>query len=87
MDLFAQHLPGLESPATRLAAIVPDDTTPLVFATRAIAAETSGLVQVVTVAGDAGRIFLSAGVPFPIRATHVMATGTTATGIFAITVA
>jgi hypothetical protein len=84
MDLFAQHTPGLESPATRIAEVVPNDATPLAFATRAIAAETSGHVQVVTVGGDTGRVFLVAGVPFPIRATHVMATGTTASGLVAL---
>jgi hypothetical protein len=84
MDLFAQHTPGLESPATRIADIVPDDVAPLAFATRAIAAETSGHVQVVTVAGDTGRFFLNAGMPFPIRVRQVMATGTTATGLVAL---
>lgn len=84
MDLFEQHTPGLESPATRIAEIVPDDAAPLVFSTRAIAAETSGHVQVVTVAGDTGRFFLTAGMPFPIRIKQVLATGTTATGLVAL---
>lgn len=84
MDLFAQHAPGLESPASRISEIVPNDATPLAFATRAIAVDTSGYVQVVTVGGDTGRIFVTAGMPFPIRATHVMATGTTATGLVAL---
>lgn len=84
MDPFAHHTPGLESPATRIAGIVPDDAAQLPFATRALAAETSGHVQVVTVAGDTGRIFLTAGVPFPIRVLQVMATGTTVTGLVAL---
>lgn len=81
MDPFEHHTPGLESPATRLSEITPNDSVPLAFATRALAADTSGYVQVVTVAGDTGRIFLTTGVPFPIRVSHVMATGTTASGL------
>lgn len=81
MDPFAHHTPGLESPATRIAEIVPDDSASLSFATRALACDATGYVQVVTVTGDTGRIFLAAGVPFPIRVSQVMATGTTATGI------
>jgi hypothetical protein len=81
MDPFAQHTPGLDSPATRIADIVPSDTAPLAFATRALAADASGYVRVVTVAGDTGRIFLAAGVPFPIRVSQVLATGTTAGGL------
>lgn len=84
MDQFAQHAQGLESPASRISEIVPSDTTPLPFATRAIAAETSGYVELRTVSGDTGRIFVTAGAPFPIRATHVMETGTTATGLVAL---
>lgn len=80
-DIFKDHQSGLESPASRLAEIVPDDNAPLPFASRAIVAESPGHVHVTTVSGDTGRVFLSAGVPFPLRATRIMATGTTATGI------
>jgi hypothetical protein len=81
MDQFKNHAQNLESPATRLAEIVPSDTTPLVFVTRAITVETAGHLQVVTAAGDTGRVFVAAGIPFPLRATRILATGTTATGI------
>jgi len=81
MDQFENHTPGLESPASRLVAIVPSDTTPLSFVTRALAVETSGYVQVVTAGGDTGRIFIVAGVPFPLRAAQVLESGTTAAGI------
>lgn len=81
MDQFEHFAPGLESPASRLQPVVPSDTTPLDFVTRAVAVETAGHLQVVTVGGDTGRIFVAAGVPFPLRVTQIMATGTTATGI------
>ncbi len=81
MDQFKDHAQSLESPATRIAEIVPSDTNPLAFITRAISVETAGHLQIVTSAGDAGRVFVAAGVPFPLRVTRVLATGTTASGI------
>ena len=81
MDQFKHHAQSLESPATRIAEIAPSDTADLAFVTRAISVEQAGYLQVVTVAGDTGRVFVAAGVPFPIRVALVLATGTTATGI------
>lgn len=81
MDKFSDHAQSLESPATRIVEVVPDDGALLAFVTRAIAVETPGYVQVVTAAGDTGRIFVAAGIPFPLRVAQIMATGTTATGI------
>lgn len=83
-DIFKDHQAGLESPASRLAAVTPNDTELLPFATRAITAETAGHVQVRTISGDIGRIFLAAGVPFPLRVDQILATGTTATGLVAL---
>lgn len=81
MDPFKDYTQGLESPATRLAEIVPDDVNDLAFVTRAITVATSGHLQVTTAGGDTGRFFLSAGVPFPIRVRRIFVTGTTAGGI------
>ncbi|MEM8871278.1 MAG: hypothetical protein AAGE38_12815 [Pseudomonadota bacterium] len=81
MDQFENHAPGLESPAFRLFEIAPSDTDALALVTRAISVETPGHLQVTTAAGDTGRIFVAAGIPFPLRVTQVYATGTTATGI------
>jgi hypothetical protein len=83
-DAFEHHTPGLESPASRLASVTPDDATDLAWATRAIAVATNGNVQITTVDGHTGTIYVAAGVPFPIRAQRVWATGTTATGIAAL---
>ena len=41
----------------------------------------TGTVRVVTAGGDTADIYIAAGIAFPVRATRVMATGTTATGI------
>jgi hypothetical protein len=81
MDPFKNHAQSLESPATRLAEISPSDSASLAFVTRAIAVETAGHLQVVTASGDTGRIYVAAGVPFPIRVSRILATGTTASGI------
>ena len=81
MDPFENYTQSLESPATRLTEITPDDNTDLAFVTRAITAETAGHLQVVTAAGDTGRLFIAAGIPFPVRVRRVLATGTTAGGI------
>lgn len=84
MDLFSRHESGLESPATRLQAIEPDDVATLPLATRAISVAETGFVRVTTVHGDTGAVFVVAGVPFGIRAQKVWATGTTATGIMGL---
>lgn len=83
-DLFHNRSSGLESPATRLASVTPDDTEDLGFATRAIGVGTEGFVQMTTVAGDTGRIFVVPGAPFPIRVRRIWASGTTATDIVAL---
>lgn len=80
-DVFKNHQTGLESPATRLLPITPNDDVDLPIATRALSVGTEGFVNVTTVGGDIGRVFLAAGVPFPIRAVRIWATDTTATEI------
>lgn len=80
-DAFAAMTPSLESPATMIEAIIPDDEGELVNVTRAINVETSGVVRMVTVDGAVGDVFIVAGATFPVRARRVLATGTTATGI------
>jgi len=81
MDQFKNHAQSLDSPATRIAPIVPSDTADLPFVTRAISVAQAGHLEVITSAGDSGRVFVAAGVPFPLRVSRVLATGTTATGI------
>lgn len=83
-DIFKNHGSGLESPATRAHAIEPSDSADLVLASRALNVAQSGLVRVTTTGETTAQIYIAAGVPFPIRAVRVWATGTTATGIVAL---
>ncbi|MFC3631264.1 hypothetical protein ACFOM8_17650 [Paracoccus angustae] len=83
-DPFRNQVPGLESPAARLAGVTPSDTADLAFPTRAIAVGTEGFVQLITIAGDTGRVFVLPGAPFPIRARRILSTGTSATDIVAL---
>ena len=83
-DFFHDRTSGLESPATRLAGVTPNDTADLNFVSRAIAVGTEGFVQLITIGGDAGRVYVVPGAPFPIRARRVLATGTTASDIVAL---
>ena len=84
MDPFAGFRPGLESPATRLASVEPNDDADLAWTTRALSVAQAGMVRVTTHGGETGDIFVAAGVPFPIRVQRVWASGTTATGIVAL---
>ena len=83
-DSFHDRTSSLQSPATRLASVAPDDTTDLGFATRAIAVGAEGFVQVTTIAGDTGRVFIVPGAAFPIRVRRIWAAGTTAADIVAL---
>jgi hypothetical protein len=83
-DRFEHHTPGLESPAAFLLAVTPDDATDLPVASRALNVAQSGLVQVTTSGGSVASVYIAAGTAFPVRAIRVWATGTTATGITAL---
>lgn len=83
-DFFEGHAAGLESPASRLQAVVPSDSADLDLITRAIAVGTEGFVNLTTISGTTGRVFIVPGAPFPIRARRIMATGTTADHIVAL---
>lgn len=80
-DPFADSTTGLQSPATIIDEIIPDDGADLAIATRAINVATTGVVRLITVDDTEGDVFIVAGSTFPVRARRVLATGTTATGI------
>ena len=80
-DQFADATPGLQSPATIIDEIIPDDNNDLQIATRAINVAASGTVRLVTVDDTEGDVYIVAGSTFPVRAKRVLSTGTTATGI------
>ncbi|MEL6562797.1 MAG: hypothetical protein AAF227_01700 [Pseudomonadota bacterium] len=80
-DRFASYTPGLEAPAAELFEVAPSDGTNLPQATRALNVAQSGTVRLTTVTGTTATVFVAAGIAFPVRATRVFATGTSATGI------
>lgn len=83
-DIFDGFSGGLESPPTHILAVTPSNTADLSHASRAINVAGAGAVRVTTVGGTTGVVHVAAGVPFPIRATRIWQTGTTATGIAAL---
>jgi hypothetical protein len=83
-DRFENHTPGLESPAAFLLPVIPDDANDLPMTSRALNVAQSGLVQITTTGGTVASVYIAAGTAFPVRATRVWATGTTATGITAL---
>lgn len=81
LDTFETHATSVTAPATYIEIVTPSDTTDLVRVTRALNVATSGTVALVTADGQTVDVFVAAGVIFPIRATRILATGTTATGV------
>jgi len=80
-DLFESHAPGLESPASHVMEVTPSDGADLIMTSRAINVAQSGLVQITTVSGSTATVYIAAGMAFPVRATRIWASGTTANGI------
>lgn len=81
-DDFKTNQPGLESPAEAGTALAPSDSAALAKATRAIYVGGGGNLRVTLVNGDT--ITLAGVLPgmiYPLRISHVRATGTTATGL------
>lgn len=83
-DAFANFSTGLESPAVRIAAVIPSDTADLAEVSRAINVAESGTMHITTIDGTTATIFVVAGIAFPIRATRIWSTNTTATNIIAL---
>lgn len=83
-DPFDSHAQSLESPATLLVPVTPDDGADLSMPSRAINVVQSGTVQITTTGGTTATIYVAAGIGFPVRATRIWASGTTASGITAM---
>lgn len=82
-DAFALHQSGLTSPASRAAAVTPNDAADLAAHARALWVGGLGDVSVVTVGGDTVTFAAVSGL-LPVRVKRVRTTGTTATGIVAV---
>jgi hypothetical protein len=79
IDLFKTHSRSLTSPPEHAAEITPDDDAALAYATRAIFVGGEDNLRLRMIGG--GEVTLagvSAGALLPLRASHVLATGTTA---------
>lgn len=83
-DPFDRHSQSLESPATTLLPVVPDDTADLPAPSRALNVAQAGAVHVTTTGGTTATLYVAAGIALPVRVTRVWASGTTATGITAM---
>lgn len=83
-DKFQGHQRGLSSPPEEAAAVTPNDTTPLAQASRAIYVGGAGNLSVTMLGGQNVTFAVQAGTLLPLRASHVRAAGTTATGIVAL---
>ena len=66
------------------ASVTPNDTTDLSKITRALNVSGDGAVAIITASGDEVTLYIAAGIVFPINASRIKATGTTATGIVAL---
>jgi hypothetical protein len=81
VDKFNSFSDGLNSPPSHVSDVTPDDAADLPVASRGVNVAGSGSLRITTVGGDTGTIHVVAGIVFPVRATRIWATGTTATGI------
>lgn len=85
-DVFSNRADDVSAPATRAMAVVPHDGQALADIPKALFVGGGGNVVVRGVAGggDVTFVGLAAGSVLPFRASHVRATGTTATHIVAL---
>ena len=80
-DTFTSYTPGLDSPASGVFLITPNDAVDLAISTRAIRATVGGTVKITGVDGVAVVCAISSGETRPIRAVRVWSASTTATGL------
>ncbi len=86
MDAFDQFQDSVESPARQASAIVPHDATALPRITKALYIGHGGDITLRAVGSEADCLFAAVpgGTILPVRASHVRATGTSATAIVAL---
>lgn len=86
MNPFANRARSIHGPATDALPVTPNDATDLPVVAIALYVETGGTVVVDTVAGETRTLAVADFSVLPLGTTRVRATGTTATGIHAMTV-
>ncbi|MDJ0637224.1 MAG: hypothetical protein QNJ20_00205 [Paracoccaceae bacterium] len=80
-DNFANRMRSPGEPAVSVFDITPDNATDLPQVTTALNVATPGTVRVTALDGSISDLHVAHGTVFPIRATRVWESGTTATGI------
>jgi len=83
-DDFKDYRRVLEGPADNAPEVTPHDTNDLAKTTRGLYVGVAGDIKVDMVGGDTSTIVAAANGYHPMRVTRVYATGTTATGILAL---
>lgn len=85
-DYFQSSADSVSSPSRRALAVTPHDTSPLTDIPKALYVGTGGNIAMRGVDGTADQVWknVPAGAVLPFRASHVRATGTTATDILAL---
>lgn len=83
-DAFSNRTRSPSDPAVTLNEVTPDDAADLPQATLALNVATPGTVRVTMVDGTVGDLSIHPGHAMAVRVTRVWATGTTATGIRAL---
>jgi hypothetical protein len=84
-DAFRGHESGLTSPAQDAEAVTPSDAAPLAQVARGLYVGSAGALRVRMLSGvDVTFAAVPAGTLLPLRASHVLATGTTAGDIVAL---
>lgn len=81
-DDFSSYMKGVTAPATDAETVTPSDSVALTTVTRAIFVGSAGDLAVTMLSGDVVVLTnVVAGMVYPLRVSHVMATGTTAGGV------
>lgn len=82
---FDNRAPALSDPARDMAPVTPNDSTDLPHTALALYVETGGTVQFVSITGQTRSVAVSDFAILPVGMQRVLATGTTATGLHALT--
>ena len=83
---FANRSPSLSGPATDMLPVTPGDDLDLAKVAVALYIETGGKLTFITVTGETRSIQVADFTILPVGATRILNTGTTASGIHALTV-
>jgi len=86
MDAFANVADAVSAPATRAVAVSPHDTNPLPDLPKALYVASGGTITMRGVGDAADSVWsnVADGTILPFRASHVRASGTTASGLLAL---